>query len=123
MTRLLPVALAGCLFLSEPPPGADPSPDCVDTGCAEGFSCDTFLDACATTCDSIQLCQSGFSCDDGTCVEDCDESDCDDNLGCDTIRNECYSDCDTNDECASGFTCCTSTRRNNGRCDVVGTCF
>ena len=121
MTLLL--RLAGCLFLAEPPPGADPSPECADTGCADGFTCDTFLDECAIGCDDLQPCQSGYSCELGDCVEDCDDSDCDDNLACNSLENECYGRCYTNDECADGFVCCTTTKRDNGKCDDVGACY
>jgi hypothetical protein len=115
--------LTGCLFLAEPPPGADPSPECIDTGCAGGFTCDLFLDACATTCDGgLQPCQDDFTCDGGSCVEDCDVDDCD-GFACDTDQNECFDSCDTNAECAAGFACCTTTKRDNGRCDDVGACF
>jgi hypothetical protein len=118
---LLP-ALGGCLFLAAAPPGADPSPECADTGCG-GYTCDTFLDACSSSCDGGTPCAAGYLCDAGSCVPLCDERDCDDHLGCDELRNECRTDCEVNEDCAGGYTCCTSAKASNDRCDDVGTCF
>ncbi len=115
----------------------DPSCDEEDCDIGGGYTCDTSLDACYTSCTPTSVeCANGYLCArDATCSRDADgdgtadvdEPTCLDALCnpyvCDTTLDSCLVSCTSNSHCFSGYACssvfsCSPDSDGDGTADV-----
>lgn len=94
------LVLAGC---------GEPAPGCDETGCDEGFYCNSESDSCEPDCTQLG-CEGDLVCDPSTlgCLESCVGTGCADGSHCTEASGLCEPDC-TEGSCGDGTLCNPAT--------------